>query len=219
MLGCIFGEENKFLFSQMKTLLQVNICSVSAWFLSIIDLLMQNTQLFEKPECAIIMQRASGHSCVLVWPWQWSVPGLVPRWILLSRVEERDTNTEPEGFSRAGFGFMLQQGCYQCWNSYRSSIPHSALNDGGKVLSHNERRQWWWLSVRGMLDRRWIKKKRNPKILEAEWENEGEEEQWDIKILACPMNTTWSQCFYSPKQCQWFLFCLWDVFISLSLSI
>lgn len=94
----------KKVFSQMKTLLQVNICSVSAWFLSIIDLLMQNTQLFEKPECAIIMQRASGHLCVLVWPWQRSVPGLVPRWILLSRAEERDTNTEPEGFSNAGFG-------------------------------------------------------------------------------------------------------------------
>lgn len=156
MLGCIFGEENKFLFSQMKTPLQVNICSVSAWFLSIIDLLMQNTQLFEKPECAIIMQRASGHLCVLVWPWQWSVPGLVPRWIPLSRAEERDTNTEPEGFSNAGFRVLLQQGCYQCWSSYRSSIPHCALNDGGKVLSHNERRKWWRLRVQGMLDRRWI---------------------------------------------------------------
>lgn len=79
MLSCIFGKESRFLFSQMETLLQVNICSVSAWFPSNIDLLMRNTQLLEKPECAIIIQRASGHLlCVglavaVVGPWPGSL--------------------------------------------------------------------------------------------------------------------------------------------------
>lgn len=50
-VSCISEKESKFLFSQMKTLFQVNICSVSAWFLRNIELLMWNTQLSAKADC------------------------------------------------------------------------------------------------------------------------------------------------------------------------
>lgn len=60
--SCIW-KESKFLFFKSKTLLQVNICSVSAWFQSNIDLLIRNTQLSAKPDWVIIIQR--GSACIL----------------------------------------------------------------------------------------------------------------------------------------------------------
>lgn len=58
----------------------------------------------------IIIQRGSGSIyCVMVRLYQWAVPGLVPQWILLRRVEERDANTEPEVPSNAGLWFWYSR--------------------------------------------------------------------------------------------------------------
>lgn len=61
LVGCITWKESTFLVSKMKTLLQVNICSVSARFLRNTDLLMWNTQLPVKLDCVIIIQKGYGY--------------------------------------------------------------------------------------------------------------------------------------------------------------
>lgn len=193
MLSCIFGKESRFLFSQMETLLQVNICSVSAWFPNNIDLLMRNTQLLEKPECAIIIQRASGHYCMSVWPWQWSVLGLVPWWILFSRVEERDTNTEPEVPSNAGL---------------RSCYSTAAINAGTATGALYHTVQWMTTVESCFIMRggsggdaalgecwtgRWIKKgnqtkfwRLNERMRARKRKHFCLKQQWDIFISQCP---------------------------------
>ncbi len=134
----------KFFSSKTETLLQVNICSVSAWFPSNIDLLMQNTQLSAKPDCVIIIQRGSGYilcdglAVAVGGPW----PGS------LVDPAQQSGGTWCKYWARGALQcwprVLLQQGCYQCWNSYRGSMPPCAVHGGGKVLLHNERKQWWW---------------------------------------------------------------------------
>lgn len=128
------------IFYQTQTLLQVNICSVSAWFLSNIDLLMRNTQ---QSQTVIMIQRGSryilcdGLAVAVGGPWPGSLVGPAQQsggtWC----------KYRARGALRRWCRVLLQHGCYQYRNRYRSSIPHCAGNDGGKVLLHNERRQWW----------------------------------------------------------------------------
>lgn len=145
----LLEKKSKFLLSQTENLFQLNICSVSAWFLSNIDLLIQNTQLSAKShyhsEGIRVYILCDGPAISVGGPW----PG--------SPVDpaQESGGTWCKYWARGALQcwplVLVQQGCYQCWNSYRSSLPHCSVNGGGEVLLHNERRQRWWLH-RGMLD-------------------------------------------------------------------
>lgn len=118
-----------------------------------------------------------GIYCVTVWPWQWAVPGLVPRWVLLSRVEERDANTEPEVPSNAGVGLCYSAAVINAGTATRA--PYHTVQwmvavkscyimrggSGGGAASGNVGQGGW--IKRGIKDK------------EAQRESESEQ-QWDL---------------------------------------
>lgn len=115
----------------MKPLLQVNICSISAWFLSsTTDLLMWNSQLPVKLDCVIIIQKGSGY-------------------ILCSSVAQCENTVINAGAA--------------------TGAPHHTVSDRGKVLLHNEKRQWWRCCTGKCWPEEWIKEA--IKHEQAEWEN------------------------------------------------
>lgn len=162
----------KFLFSQTENLLQINICSVSAWFLSNIDLLMRNTQLSAKPDCVIIIQRGSGYilcdglAMAVGGPWRGS----------LVDPAQQSGGTWCKYWARGALQcwprVLLQSGCYQCWTAtgapyhpvrcmtaVKSCYRMRGGSGGGAALGN--------IGLGG-----WIK--RGIKHKEAEWENESE---------------------------------------------
>lgn len=140
LVSCISGKESKSLFFQTKTQLQVNICSISAWFLSNIDLLMRNTQLSAKPECVIIIQRGSGYilcdslAMAVGRPWPGSLvdPAL------------QSVGTWCKYWARSAFKWwpqvLLQNGCYQAGTA--TGAPYHTKQWMTAVLLHNERGRW-----------------------------------------------------------------------------
>lgn len=116
--SCFFG----LLFSQTQTLLQVNICSVSARRLSNIDLLIWNTQLSAKPDCVIIIQRGSGYilcdglAVAVGGPW----PGSL---------------MDPAQQSGGTWCKYWARGALQCWFCYSGAVINAGAATGAPYLT------------------------------------------------------------------------------------